>query len=432
MGDINRNVYFDTVPHLPVAGKGFIASNPLDSTKGCMQPVARPTTPPEISKFRKSHRERPGVVVQHPGLVGAPLPPADFRFGRQGDRAEGGVKPLIGGKKPNRVVEAIHQQKEHTYASQKREPLGKSMVRGVALPAKASDPNFRFGKSSDQPDELEARSLIYHETHEEAKKVFFRKTQQTQQDEAEVTKPRNRGYDWSSTGKDPNNFRFGRPPGDAGLNNASKAVFGALDTSSNPTQIGQARAVQHRSLNGEPLGRTRPNRGTVRNLPADHTFGRPSDPADTFGTAQAIKGNFSLEEQLPDPDLGSTSKPARMRHQIPDAQTRRFGCASVRTDKKAPAVKSVGDVTNYGTDPTALGLITPNKFAFDGLTEADFIDQRDEQDIREIFEAIGQHYTDQQFGAIIDNVNQMFEGHLCVESFRGAVRQMRSQGILSR
>lgn len=90
-------------------------------------------------------------------------------------------------------------------------------------------------------------------------------------------------------------------------------------------------------------------------------FGASITPADEWTAADCIRGNYSVEDQMPDADLGkSVSKGYRNFTTDPH---RVFGVPTIRNDIPAKAKASVADHQNYGNDADAASLLHPSRFA---------------------------------------------------------------------
>ena len=106
---------------------------------GGVETEPRPTTPDEIKKFRRSTLHEPGRRVVHPGTADDAIPTMTF-----------GVKSVLG--EPAADVMATYprseldqwrlERTEDVYASTRREPLGKSFVRGHHIPDKFNRTGF--------------------------------------------------------------------------------------------------------------------------------------------------------------------------------------------------------------------------------------------------------------------------------------------------
>lgn len=82
--------------------------------------------------------------------------------------------------------------------------------------------------------------------------------------------------------------------------------------------------------------------GTVRNLglgehnlDTDHCYGLPSKRFNDWGARECLQGNYTVEEQQPDPDLGRSLRRGCAPEQVLRSD-RTFGVPNVRNDIKAP------------------------------------------------------------------------------------------------
>ena len=67
----------------------------------------------------------------------------------------------------------------------------------------------------------------------------------------------------------------------------------------------------------------------------------------------------------------------------------------------------------------AKGLLYPSTFAFDGVTQDDFLQVRAPEEIREIFRKVGAEFADSQFERLCSMASAQF-GALSADSFRHA------------
>lgn len=106
----------------------------------CMTFEQRPSTPPEIGKYRKSNNLEPGKRFQHPGLKD------DYKTMGLDDRIYGATDKhsvnrttaaqLINLPKASELERMNGVKAEKIYKSSNREPLGHGPDRGVVLPMK--------------------------------------------------------------------------------------------------------------------------------------------------------------------------------------------------------------------------------------------------------------------------------------------------------
>lgn len=147
---------------------------------------------------------------------------------------------------------------------------------------------------------------------------------------------------------------------------------------------------------------------------------------DDWDASACIAGDYSVQEQMPDRDLG-TSATAGWRNVTTDS--RGFGTPTVRVDIPGPSKRSISDNQNYGDDVNAGSLIQPSEFAQSGVSDADFIKDRDQKTIRDIFINIGykQLSDDGLFQYLWNDAAANFDlnsdGIVSVEEFRCALNK---------
>jgi len=178
------------------------------------------------------------------------------------------------------------------------------------------------------------------------------------------------------------------------------------------------------------LGRAKNLGHGNRGLDEQHVFG-VKGTLDQWDAQACIAGDYSYEEQMPDPDLG-TSATVGWRNTTTDQRS--FGCPTVRADIPQPERKSVSDNQNYGDDVNAQFLLYPPQFASAGVEDEAFVQQRDPQEIREIFENIGYKLTDAQFEKIwavaAANNDYNGDGIVSCEEFRAALNEAEDSSAL--
>lgn len=115
-------------------------------------------TPDEIKKFRDSTRQRIGVKQLHPGIFNDPK---DYELLVHGvpTKASEHVPDCIKGANIDGNKFFMNQLAESHYASSKREPLGKSIVRNYKFPEICKEEKFRFGIPT--TGFFNAKELIY-------------------------------------------------------------------------------------------------------------------------------------------------------------------------------------------------------------------------------------------------------------------------------
>lgn len=144
---------------------GFIHTGLNESAAFCIQPditansSERSSTPEHIKKFRKSTTGQPGVRVVHPGMrEDAENIDRNRAFGKI-VTASDPVGSVIKANNLNGLADKFNDIKESKYASQLREPLGKSYSRDYYMPEQTQSIGFAFGVASGK--QMSAKDLIY-------------------------------------------------------------------------------------------------------------------------------------------------------------------------------------------------------------------------------------------------------------------------------
>jgi hypothetical protein len=102
-------------------------------------------TPPHILKYRKLHNFEPGQIQVHPGFQDLKQNvPKDHAYGRPAYPSDH-VNETIRAQNLVGLADKFNDIREGAYASQKREPLGKSITRSYNWPAAAEQGAATFG-----------------------------------------------------------------------------------------------------------------------------------------------------------------------------------------------------------------------------------------------------------------------------------------------
>ncbi len=204
-----------------------------------------------------------------------------------------------------------------------------------------------------------------------------------------------------------------------------------LDAAVPKTRITSKQVQDTKNLKDQ-LGRARNMGHGPRNIGQDHSFGVKC-PVDEWDAGACLAGDYSVAEQMPDKDLGTSATPG-WRNVTTDA--RGFGTPTVRIDVKAPNSRSISDNQNYGDDVNAGSLIRPSEFSMSGVKDADFLKERDQGTIRNIFTKIGYDMLkeDALFQYIWNdaaaNHDHNADGIVSVEEFRGALNKYLDENDL--
>lgn len=408
----------DVAPHVPAAGiKG--GANLLGITGSTAPFVPQEdnfeSIPQEQLRWRQSFRRQPGVQMANPGTYLDPIPSMlEYRHGirtSSGDKAADCLRQQnVGG------FEAyINEQKEKHYRSHKVEPLGRPYVRGHVLPKEYEDPNFRFGiksSSSESAKSLLTQSVLGKGGVEAEPRTMRGGTVIDAPpgagpdfvSEQDVCRQTNRQYNWGNI--DPHAFRFGSRPVYSDLS-SSQAVRECLEAADptrpdHVTHIASDRVKLFNMTRHSDVGRSRPPSKEIASLGQEHVFGVPST-RDNWTMKQAIEGNLTAEEQLPEPDLGKPFRrfPHLRNNTDEQGEDRVYGVPSMRFDLPEPARKSIADDTNYGTEHSAAMLLRPYPYDVPGVTTESFKQPRTPEQLRAIFEQAGRRFEDNVFELLV-------------------------------
>ena len=136
-------------------------------------------------------------------------------------------------------------------------------------------------------------------------------------------------------------------------------------------------------------------------------YGHKNDPT-VWNAGKCITGEATDVQLAPDADLGRSNK-VNCSNTVrrPEDQHRSFGIPTVRTDVPFKIWRSVADYANYGDEPEAVDLMYPASAHEIGVSEADFQQLRDREQIRTLFEAIGHSFKQGKFNALYNKAKQI-------------------------
>ena len=436
----NAGLFHDTAPQLPAAGKSMVVA--ADTAAACFAEQQRPPTPEEIKRFRKSFTGQPGVRVHHWGLEQDPAPrPPEFAFGVTGEKGQG-VGDLLGGHLEPTSMQAFQRMRaEAVYESSKREPLGKPIDRHYQWPDKIKqDPGFKFGimgpsnpdlgedveKAIDAIFPKDAPSLASTSEHAELYKRSHNAYEPGEQRERKYTWDKVKPGKAHGVGIDPGTFAFGASAEIDYRNGVAKAINPSLEYDSKcaPTEFMPKSVADFKKVRQDDLGTVR-NLGLGQHpLPADHAYGLSSKRFNDWGARECIMGNYTPDEQAPDPDLGRSLRRGCAPEEVLVSE-RTFGVPGVRSDIRPPKMPSVADAKNYGNEPGAKAVIFPQPFATIGVYEEDFLQPRPKGDLLDICVASGLADSEAHFEELYTAAQRASgaseDDALAVESIRQAL-----------
>ncbi|QDZ23086.1 hypothetical protein HOP50_09g56260 [Chloropicon primus] len=411
----------DTSPHIRPAGKTNDVSN--EGAQFCLSMGERPSTPPEIKKYRQSTIHEPGKIVKHYGLADDVVKDGPFGYVANtiGERPES-VHQVMKSYPTSDLMRWEREQREQVYESAKRDPLGKSMVRGHIIPESIST----FGSKIDakfKDKNPEAKSLIYPVGTELDENTAATAAEGTEGEGSESNlhdlyvrthgnyapgEQRRRGYNWDAAGFKPDAHVFGITEKQPYHNGVAKALTQNIEQN---TKLIPRAVSDFKLANTQTLGQSK-NLGQRNRVGvgSDHIFGVPSRRVEEWGVQQLICGDYSMDDQNPDPDLGKSLR-SGFRNESKDAD-RVFGAPSIRTDLNAPKVKSVADNQNYGNELGAFSLIYPSDAMNGGIEEEEYLCLREPE---ELFELFGQCVQGDQekFNTVVDYATRDSNARLC-------------------
>jgi hypothetical protein len=370
----------DYVPHIPPAGRSTVV--PLnDSAAMDVQSeiyYAAPLTPIAERRFRRSNI--PGEIHVHHSLKDQKLPGEEFRYGIRGVKGSSTEQCLKAGQKFG--IEAYQESvKERIYESNKKEPFAKPHVRGHVLKMLPEG----FGNPSGVP--------------EDCKKVVFPVDQQPNTEEHRLQYIRShksfapgervaRKYNWPDEANG-DYFRFGKSSDSLPEGVGARLALNCMvedDGHFKKTKLVQKVAEDYRHVvHPKFASKLHYMQGaTGPPMEPDWAYGIKSISSDCTARS-CILGYYSLDEQLPDQDLGRCTKVGRRNV---TREQRAFGVPSVRTDLPAPpGRRSVADMTNYGDECGTAALMNPQRFDDRGVPDREFLLRRPKDELRPLVDA---------------------------------------------
>ena len=365
----------DRVPFIPYAGSYQSSKTKDNNIDMNLRPdlyfSPKTTTPDNIKKYRDSLRQRVGVKQIHPGLYDDPRDYESLRHGIT-SKSSDHVPDVIKGLNLDGNKEFMNDLSESRYASNKREPLGKSIVRNYQFPEVVKSNDFKFGVPTS--GFLSAKNLIYYgakDEPEEVKNLYYKSHGTT-----DPGKQNTRYYKWNF---DPKTHLFGYSQ-KSEIDGAKNSL--RTDNLLNPypqTILMNKRSEDFRAFNNPLLGKGK-FFGSLspKFYDENHIFGKGSKLGDQWNAGRLIHGDESTansEAIKPDEDLGRNWRYGSKLKSLRPTQTdlnRIYGIPSIRKDLPKRIVKSVTDVKNYGDEPDAYDLLYPHPEAVRGVYDEDF------------------------------------------------------------
>jgi len=441
----------DNAPALRPAGK--VTKIDGEGVSKCLafNTEQRPGTPDEIAKYRRSAMQQPGVSVLHYGSADDVIPhPEGEAFGMRTMTGLGeGVQDVIKNYPSSELMQWRLERQEDVYKSSKAEPLGRTALRGHQLPEHLNHAPFGdFIDAKDKSYNPRSKEVIYPPdvdttSDDPALHQMYLKSHMAFQ----AGEQRRRNYDWDAANIDPGTHKFGAVEKDVYREGVAKALNPAIDENfRDKVNIVPKRLEHFKITDQDELGRPR-NLGHGKQLPADHTFGRPARLFEEWGTRKLIVGDYCEEEQQPDADLGKSIKPG-FRNVAP-VDDKVFGVPSVRTDisnriahqathqvaegMTVKFSKAFNDNTNYGEEPDAGVLMYPGPAADKGVTESQYITPYEKAKLKSFLEGAGVETEnfDEYFKYAADMDQFPGGDKACIISYQKVKRHFEAQKLIS-
>ena len=430
----------DRTPFIPGAGLASKPSKDLSLDEVLKQEIYNPpvaSTPQKLRKYRQNLTRSVGIKQLHYGIFDDNHDYENLVHGKKLPESDH-VYQLI--KNPNNdgTKSFINAVNESNYASNKREPLGKSIVRNYKFPDEVKNPNFRFGIPT--KDDNSTKDLIYNNKwplfeSQKTKDLYYKSHLVTEPGEQNT-----RFYDWKKTNINPNNHIFGvKQSGE--LDGVKKSIL--QDNLKNPfpqTIIVNKREEDFKQATNNLLGKSK-FRGTLNQryaLDPDHTYGKTKLEKDGWNVAKCIYGDsktITAEKVKPDIDLGKSSalKKKYFTKKLPNLSVDRvFGVPTIRCDLSPPKnnLKRVTDIIDYGDEPDAYDLLYPHPEAIRGVTDDDFDNLYTKDEIYELMKKYDFKVPEKEYDLMFDLTLKNYpnnEGKVSAKAFISSMRNLKRE-----
>ncbi len=228
---------------------------------------------------------------------------------------------------------------EAIYDSSKKEPLGRGYSRNYSFPNEVNQEGFRFGLSA-TGDSEPAATVVFPPDAPSLNTAPEHLAQYKKSHGAyEPGEQKKRDYTWDKIkgGIDPGTFAFGGTAEIDYKNGVAKALNTELeyDSKAKPTEFMPKSVAEFRSVRADELGKVRNLGLGDHRLSSQHSYGMPSKRFNDWGAKECLTGNYTEDEQQPDPDLGKSLR----RGCAPEAvlsSDRVFGVPCIRQDIRPP------------------------------------------------------------------------------------------------
>jgi len=264
--------------------------------------------PDAVQKYRKSAIPA-GSRVLHPGIVD------DFKsgdhltkkYGAGGAKVDDAWRTM----RPSEMDDQMRHAREQVYASVKREPLGKTFSRNFSLPQSNDPRGHTFGKafsdgSNDNRGGFAAKTSLYPsaDANDDAHREQYIKSHHAY----DVGQQKSRDYQWpGNIAMNQRDHVFGVGVGShKAMNNSSVNIRQQFQAPTGNAVVSErVESVQNLK---DQLGRCR-HLLQDRNVDPSFVYGRSDRRADDWDAKACVEGEYSIEEQFPDADLGQSVTP---------------------------------------------------------------------------------------------------------------------------
>ena len=430
----------DRTPFIPGAGLASKPSQDISLDTVLKQDIYNPTvtsTPDNLKKYRQNLARSVGKKQLHYGIYDDNHDYENLVHGKKLPESDH-VYQLIKGPNNDGIKNFINSIDESNYASNKREPLGKSIVRNYKFPDEVKSQNFRFGVPTN--NENSVKDLIYNNKcplfeSQKTKDLYYKSHLVTEPGEQST-----RFYDWKKPNINPKNHIFGiKQSGEQ--DGVKKSLM--TDNLINPfpqTILVNKREEDFKQATSNLLGKSK-YFGTLNTRYANdsnHTYGKTFLNDDTWNVGRCIYGDpktINTEKVKPDEDLGKNSvlKKKYLAKKLPNlSMDRVYGVPTIRCDLSPPKnnLKSVTDPIDYGDEPDAYDLLYPHPEAIRGVTDDDFDNLYTKDEIFELMKKydfkIPENEYDLMFDIILKNYPNK-EGKVSAKAFISSMRNFKRE-----
>lgn len=399
---------------------GVRSSKHNGTTAECLQPPAtgEQSTPEHQRRFQSTYLRSPGVPSRNHVAAGDPPPrPASFAYGVRSSFGESAGSLLNQPARNTALVEVQDEYDARTFRGLPSRPLGRSsaVARGAHLPERFADPEHRFGCTTDKS--VSAKDLLQpYDTTVEADPAV-----------AEQYKRSHHAYSPGEQVKrnfvmhvDPAEHRFGFKPKVGTESVASVLAWhnDALGETHHAVIVPEHMERLHQRTQ-PPIGVSKSVALVREGAVPDRVFGKISRN-DDVSVGMLVHNSLPEELQRPDVDLGRSRTRGTLQADVgPRVADRVFGVPSVRSDIRAPRVRSLDDRQNYGAEKGAWELVNPSPYHHIGVSETDFVQPLEKEALRAILSRSGVLQDEAEFERIYEQAAAIdARGLVSIESFR--------------